>query len=287
MKRVFAWVLGGLPFDARSRRAIDETLLDWEGEATEARTFAEATGAEIHGVASIVRVASLSMLRESIDFGWVRGLGRRFVVAGATVVLLAGVLSVVIAGSLEIDPRAFLFITPILATMAVPATLFLAIAWRPSGLGVPSPGACWGAGLAAVLLTQLLTAVAGQLYYFLIFRDLGTDPPAAGIPVWLQVRVLLGVFALGSFAGAVAVLAASLARRSGLQSRWWLVGIPVISLLVPWAARNAVRFAFGYSGFPELRVYSDVVVYPVLVGALLVLAAKFGRAPRLRGAETT
>jgi hypothetical protein len=32
MNRIIAWCVGSLPFDARSRSAIDETLADWTHE---------------------------------------------------------------------------------------------------------------------------------------------------------------------------------------------------------------------------------------------------------------
>ena len=100
MRRAIAWVLAGLPFDARSRRAIDETLLDWDREATEAQTLSAATGAEVRGVLSIARVTSRSVLREAIDFGWCRELGRRFRIAFLS--LLVPVLILTVMGLADV-----------------------------------------------------------------------------------------------------------------------------------------------------------------------------------------
>jgi len=38
MRRIIAWCVAGLPFEPRSRRAIDETLADWAHEEQESPT---------------------------------------------------------------------------------------------------------------------------------------------------------------------------------------------------------------------------------------------------------
>jgi hypothetical protein len=275
MRRVISWLLAGLPFDARSRRAIDETLLDWEGEVREAKTAWERTVTELRGVASIARVTSLSVVRESVDFSWLRGLGRRFVVAGGVIMALALVLSATATREFALNLRMLLWFVPMLATMALPATLFLIIAWRPSGRCVPSLGASWITGITAVLVIQLVTALAVELFYFLMYQDLGIERPSSSPREWPRFMVL-AVVGFGSVVGSTAVLAGSLARRESVQSRWWLVGIPVLSLIVPGGAQVVIRTALGYAGLTEYRVFSDLAVSFGLAAVLLVLAAKFG-----------
>src|SRR5262245_29897640 len=54
MRRLIAWLIDGLPFDPRSRRALDETFLGWAHEEKSASGVA--TGlVQISGVASIIR----------------------------------------------------------------------------------------------------------------------------------------------------------------------------------------------------------------------------------------
>jgi len=141
---------------------------------------------------------------------------------------------------------------------------------------MPSLGASWIAGMTAVIVIQLLTVLAGELFMFLMYRDLGIERPASRPFVWLLPRVLLAVFLLGSIAGSALALAASLAKGSGLQSRWWLVGIPVMFLLLPAGAQFAIRLALLSAGLSEYRAYTDPAVAFGFVAALLVLAAKFG-----------
>jgi hypothetical protein len=224
-------------------------------------------------------VASLSVARESIDFGWIRGLWRRFAVAGLAILVLAVGMSTIVAG--EFATLMMVWFLPLLATLGIPATLFLAIAWRPTGRSVPSLGACWLAGVAAVVLVQILTVVGVELYFS------GLETASARTAPWRVPSFLLAVIALGSFAGSVAAVAASLAKRSGLQSLWWLVGIPVISLLVPTGVQVAIRLALSYAGFSEYRAYTDVAVFCALIGAVLVLAAKVGRTPAAPEGKTT
>src|SRR5262245_34132900 len=62
MKRLLAWGLAGLPFDARSRRALEETLADWRHEEARAATRVQSALAGLRGALSVVRVAALSVV---------------------------------------------------------------------------------------------------------------------------------------------------------------------------------------------------------------------------------
>ena len=147
MRRAISWFLAGLPFDARSRRAIDETLLDWDEEATALRQAQgrrarplEATVVELRGVASILRVTALSVLRESVDFRWFVSLGWRFAMLFGFAFLMAFPSTLTYADS----DRALLLLTLSLLPSAIasllPLALLLILAWRPPAGRGPAVG---------------------------------------------------------------------------------------------------------------------------------------------------
>jgi hypothetical protein len=134
MKRFITRFLDGLPFDARSRRAIDETLEDWSYEQAEVHTGTGRLLAAVRGVLAVFRVASLSVLRELVDFGWCRGLARR---SGAVAALLYAIglvplLTAVPALGLRTVVVAVMAL-PILFIVMIPAAAMLMFAWRPVG----------------------------------------------------------------------------------------------------------------------------------------------------------
>lgn len=59
MKRFVEFVLGALSLDDRGRRAVDETLLDWEHEAAVARSLLGRMVCDLRAAASMIRVLAL------------------------------------------------------------------------------------------------------------------------------------------------------------------------------------------------------------------------------------
>jgi hypothetical protein len=229
MRRAIGWFVGGLPFDARSRRAIDETLLDWDGEATEAKTAWERTVTEVRGAASIARVASLSVLRESVDFSWLRGLGRRFAVATGVAVLMTfstypyyeefGSGAIVL--SLALVPS-------MVATILVPA-LLLTIAWRPVHQRAPAFGAAVLVALMAWPFFAEAVPWSVEQFRQLAFRLLTDDPfgstrPLAPSPPRGSAWVMGWIF----LAGTTVTFASALARRNALRNWAWLLIVPLL-----------------------------------------------------------
>lgn len=293
MRRVISWLLAGLPFDARSRRAIDETLLDWEGEATEAQTLSEATVAELHGVASIVRVTSLSVLRESIDFSWCRGLGRRFRWYAAATAVVGVLLTAAATSSLGTAAIALgTLLASVLSLWFLPSALLLIIAWRPLSRTGPSLGASVLTGLMMfATVWWVLPAVSDPLNEMIQARiralaEAG-DPEFAGPPPRNPAESpgidVAGIVCL--VAGAV-MFAGALARKSGLHSRWWLVGVPLIHSI-----------AFGILGFaigvvlirlraPHLLPLTRGLAMLTIAAALVAVAFYWRRVPEPDGART-
>src|SRR5262245_66273402 len=70
MRRLVTWLLDGLPFDPRSRRALDETLLDWGHEEDAEHSKRWLVG--ISGALAVLRALVVSTCREtvSLPFAW-------------------------------------------------------------------------------------------------------------------------------------------------------------------------------------------------------------------------
>lgn len=293
MRRAIAWLLGGLPFDARSRRAIDETLLDWEGEATEAKTLAEVTGAEIHGVASILRVTALSVLRESIDFSWCRGLGRRFLRFAAVTAVL-GVLATAAAVS-DLGTAALALgtlLASVISLWFLPSALLLIIAWRPLTRTGPAFGASVLVGLMMfVAVWWLLPVVSDPLNEIIQARIRalaeagvpGFAGPPPRNPAESPAIDMAGIVCL--VAGAV-MFAGALARKSALHSRWWLVGVPLIHSI----GLGILGFAIGvvclWIRAPHLLPLTRGFAMLSIAAALFAVSFFWQRSPEPDGART-
>jgi hypothetical protein len=295
VRRAIAWIVGGLPFDARSRRALDETLLDWEGEATESNSVAERTVTEIRGLLSIARVTSMSVLRESIDFSWLRGLGRRFAVAGAIVLALTvwfavGTASEFGVGAVEIVP----FFAAAVSLAILPIALVLIIAWRPRIRSVPSVGTALVLTVSLFALTQWAMPHwqwrASELTWPYVKADLeakGVEVNQSYLPKRRPPPFPLESIGSACLAGSGIILAAAFARRRTLQSRLWLVGLPVLYVAVVGSTKLAVGATFLYFRYQYGLGYADPLGSLLVTTTLLLLAAKYGRQPDDIGSTTT
>jgi hypothetical protein len=293
MRRAIAWLLAGLPFDARSRRAIDETLLDWEGEATEAQTFWEATGAELHGVASILRVTSLSVLRESLDLTWCRGLGRRFRIFGATAAVMGLLLTAMAVSSLGTAAIALgTLIASVLSLWFLPSALFLIVAWRPLARNTPPLGSAMFVGLVTMAavgwLLPLISDPLNEIIKTRVMALAATDPAFAGPPPrgsapWPGID-LAGI--AGLVTAAIVFAGALVRRKSAIQSRWWLVGVPLmqsVGLALVGFGIGVLFFQLRASQFlPLTRGLAMLSVAAVLIA----LSFRWRRSPEPDGART-
>jgi hypothetical protein len=283
MRRAIAWLVGGLPFDARSRRTLDETLLDWEGEATEAKTLSEAAVTELRGVLSVARVTWMSVVREAVDVGWLRGLGGRFAVVGLIVLALTVLFCVGMVwnfglGMVEVVP----FYMAAVLFAILPTALFLIIAWRPRGGSRPS------VGTALVLTAGLFALTQWALPHWqwraqeLTWPYVKADLEAKGValnPSYLPKprKPPLPLTSLGSacVAGAGIILAGALARRRTIHSRLWLLGIPFLHTFVPRALTLAIGIVFLNLRMFEYRDYAEPTALLLMTTGTLLLAAKY------------
>ena len=285
MRRIISWLLAGLPFDARSRRAIDETLLDWEGEATEAlrqaqgrRDWVERTVTEVRGVASIARVTSMSVLRESIDFSWLRGLGRRFAVAALVVFVLTLLLGFQVAEVLGL--RAFgigLLLLPAAVLSAMPPVLLIVIGWRPA-VSRSTLGAAVATAVVAFGLMQWVLPLFNEEFRVLIGRELAglaneagpqfspSRPPGRQLP--LPALYSAGFACLTATA---VVLAGAIARGRALQSWWWIPAVYAGYAAAFSASRLTIQQALKMFGVAESVFFTQALATYALAALLVLL----------------
>jgi hypothetical protein len=235
MRRIIALCVAGLPFERGSRRAIDETLADWAHEEREVPTRGRRFRAAVQGVLSIACVVSISLVRETVDPAWSRGLARRWGLVTAIVMMMAMATSAPMAGALGGRTLTLAVLNVPLALLAVlPPAIFLMFAWRPVSRAVPTAGTACFLAVAVLALAGWLVPLSSDFLNDVLRGSLDVtidrDYPA---PL-SRSEALLAVTGWAALAGATAVCAAMVARRSPLRSRWWLAGVPAIYVaLIP------------------------------------------------------
>jgi hypothetical protein len=287
MRRLVTRFLDGLPCDPRSRRALDETLLDWaHEEATETSTLSRARVA-IAGLLSIVRAFALSAGSETpqVPLGWLAGRTIRIAL------VLAAPLAPLFAWPVFMSGFGVVYIAGIFATFLpgavltlVGPALVLVMAWRPGDRRVPPAAAALLTAVAVPLLTAAVTPLSvwalGELYPRAIAESIGTTPQLsvelavdltklvgiAGGPV----VALLALTGSGAVAGACVLFGAALLTRVRLHSVLWLVAIPMGYLAVGAASNTAIQTVS-----PE--PFGNAVGTWVFAGVILMLAAVLGR----------
>ena len=224
-----------LPFGPRARRAIDETLADWAHEAETAATVAHRVRAGLQGILSIARVVSIAVIREAVDFSWCHGLGRRWGVVAVIAVLLslattAPMIDVLGAETLTVAVLG----VPLVLLAVLPPAIFLVLAWRPVSRAMPNTGTAGFLAIAVLALAGWLVPLSGDVISEALL-PVGDLTGASDFPPPLSPReALLAVTGWAGLAGATALCAGMVARRSPLVSRWWLAGVPAIYLaLIP------------------------------------------------------
>jgi hypothetical protein len=282
MRRMIAWCVAGLPFEPRSRRAIDDTLADWAHEEQAAPTRGCRTRAGVQGILSIARVVSISVIRETIDPGWCRGLARRWGVVAAAVMLLALTSAAPMADALGPGTLTFAVLSVPLVLLAVlPPAIFLMFAWRPVSRAMPTAG-------TACVLAAVVLALAGWLVplssdvlndvlrpSLVLDATIGSDYP----PPLSRSEALLAVTGWACLAGATAICAAMVARRSPIRNRWWLAGVPAIyvALIPVFTYTIGTSFlVFQSAGDPSVGFRPGIAAWTT--SALLMTAAMtYGR----------
>jgi hypothetical protein len=234
VRRFVSWCVDGLPFDSRSRRAIDETLTDWALEERDARSRTRRALASVLGLLSIVRVVSFSLVREAADFGWRRGLARRCGMAVGLVAAMSLVTALPMLHGLGVKALALALLNMPLSLLAfLPPAIFLMFAWRPVGRAAPGAGAACFLAVATLLLAGWIVPASSDLTLGLL-QSMGSLLTTDSAPRLSPAEAALAVTGWAVVAGASALCAAAVAARGPLRSRWWLAGVPAIyAALVP------------------------------------------------------
>ena len=280
MRRIIAWCVGGLPFEPASRRAIDETLADWDHERQEARTRGRRARAGVQGILSIARAVSLSVIRETVDPGWRRGLGRRWGLVAAVVALLALATAAPMVDALEARALIVAVVSVPLVLLAVlPPAIFLMFAWRPVSRAVPTAGTACFLAIAVLALAGWLVPLSSDWLNEVLLRSLDVTADPDSTPPLSRSEALLAVTGWACLAGATAICAAMVARRSPLSSRWWLAAVPVTYLaLIPLFTYTigASFLVFRSAGDPSVGFRPGIAAWTT-AGLLMTAAMTCGR----------
>jgi hypothetical protein len=159
------------------------------------------------------------------------------VAVAALLVALAPEVLVSAAGGIG-SPIAVALSLPLALLAVLPPAIFLMFAWRPGSRALPTAGTACLLTFAVLILAGWLVPLSGDvLQDFLRQSVVGEQPLLGDIPYPPPVsraEALLAVTGWAAVVGATAICAAMMARRSPLESRWWLAGVPVIYLaLIP------------------------------------------------------
>jgi hypothetical protein len=244
MRRIIAWFFGGIPFEARSRRAIDETLVDWAHEEREAPSRGRRAFATLRGLLAVARVVSISLVREAADLGWCCGLAHRFgVIAGVVALLSVAQASLMLPGLDAAVFRISFMTIPMTLLAVLPPALFLILAWRPAGRTGPTAGTACFLAVASLVLAGWLVPLARYGVNDVLRQSLGSPVPDVEHALPPPSAVGFHVTSWAWLAAAVVTFAAKLARWSPLRSRWWLAAVPAIYA----AFLPSLQFAIGTS----------------------------------------
>jgi hypothetical protein len=253
MRRLAVWVIDGLPFDPRSRRVLDETLLDWAHEQLTTTTTGRRAAVEARGVASLVRAAFRSVLGDVVRTPWAPLVGRLALAVGLPALLLTFLayalmwpeLRAVAGLSSAIELSALQAVHDV--ELLIPVLVFLAWAWPGRGAGRPTVGTALVVLLGTLLFTLLLEPSANSRYLE-IARSLSPLTPTSSsaspggrafLDLYWAVRwspgaVVFGAVAfkigLACLAAGLALLAASIRSGRLALERGWLALAPLIYL---------------------------------------------------------
>ncbi len=254
MRSLVTWLLDGLPFDPRSRRALDETLLDWAHEEAAESSALSRGFVQVVGAVSISALIVWSAGREvpDVPLGWFAWRTVRF-----TIILSAPLCAVLMwplrsgFGLLHAVGILATFLPSVGLTVVAPA-LVLVMAWRPGDRRMPPAGVALMTAIALPLLTAgflpLSLWAASEMYIRAMAASLGTELPGLrehmsfelGALVSLaggRIAVAIGLTGLGATAGASVWFGAASATRAHLRSMMWLA----VYQSATWRSRRRVR----------------------------------------------
>jgi hypothetical protein len=280
MRRLVGRLLEILSFDPRSRRAIDETLLDWAAETEREssairRVFAHALG--LVGVLRAVVGCSFGEIGR-LPFGWVLP---RILLLGVPMMLISQTPLFYQLGGLGplrlADMMAWAL--PRAAVVVAAPLLCLAVGWRSHDRHMPAVGTALLTGLVMTVLVVGILPITNALFsarYFQAYADMHGHPlrgTLSGTTADIRLAGWMLVSGDAALAVAAALLGAALSRSNRLHSWLWIPVIP--------AAYTVVIFG---SSLALLSLHLGLENYMYLNGARMwaLAALAFGGVMRVQ-----
>jgi hypothetical protein len=245
--------LRALRFEARGRRAIDETLADWKHEDDRSGTLARRLWRSVCGCASLFRVLAGLTVQETVTMpiGWLMGRLTLFVLAPSILLVLPAVRAVALSG-----PHALFILTPLLLPQVVvvmlPLGFFFSVAWPPRGRPIPVLGVMLCSFVLALITTNWAVPSGSQAYREMSFALFGGSGTLArgnlelsllelayraynegwDGPVSAHLFLRTGLVVL---CPAMVLLMIGLSRLSRRQQWIWFGAVPIVFILCPLA----------------------------------------------------
>jgi hypothetical protein len=172
---------------------------------------------------------------------------------------------------------------PLTLLVVTPPAIFLVFAWRPLGRSAPVAGSACFLALATLALAGWLVPLSVDLMNTFVYQSFEALTPESDLSSHLsRGQAVLAVTGWAGLAGASAICAAAVARRSPLRSRWWLAAVPAIYLALIPGFTLAIGTSFivlRSAGDPPLGFRPGVAAWTTT--ALAMTAAMiFGRRAR-------
>ena len=259
MRRVVAALLAVLPFDPRSRRALDETLLDWAHEEARARSAPQRAVTSLRGPAGVARAFAWAVLQETghVPYGWLAGRIAMFVLLPAALMAVwlyahmwPGLVALASTGSrLELSG----LLVPHEIEVLLPVMFFLAAACARGERHLPGLGLALVASALTLAFTGWIEplanhrfAVAANVLWWPGHPNSGFGGPGAEttLPTLWSLAYATResyVFSYGLYyvvlktgvallAGALVLLAVAARPTAHAQGRWLLLLAPFLYL---------------------------------------------------------
>jgi hypothetical protein len=269
MRRLTRWIVGALPLDDRGRRAMNETLADWEHESARATGAAARAAATALALLAVARAFLLLTVRETwrIPTGWVLGRFVPLVVISSLAVTMNTTARLVAASLWQGHPSLLGWLALMAAPMALPFACLVAIATTPRRRLLPLLGLTAATIAASLLLNGWIGPDSSvhfrqSAYYFVTSTSIGHEL-TRGLPE-MRPGDLVGLALAGGSRSRVA--ADMLLLRMSL-----VVACPLAVFLaarlrgMPWWMRGVAMGSFPVAFILGMRT-------PVGIGSAIVLA---------------
>jgi lipopolysaccharide export LptBFGC system permease protein LptF len=181
VRRLAEALLAFFPFDARSRRAIDQTLLDWAHEVQAAETAIQRAGVSFLSSLALLRTLVFCGAAEAwrVPAAWF--VSRLLILMIVPAVLLSWPTYNAFASDLRFPSarafQAFALLLPNVATFIAPLAFFYFPAWMPRRRNVPVLGVALLATGITLVAAGWVVPAANQRFREVVYTTLSGDTP--------------------------------------------------------------------------------------------------------------